>query len=481
MKRIAVIGGGIAGLSAAFRLERQRALGECEYALFEASDRLGGVIRTERKDGFIIEAGPDSFLSEKPWAAQLCHELGLGAELVGSNDHQRKTFILVGKRLLEMPDGLMFMVPTKLWPLATTGLFSLGTKLRAARERFMTTSRSETNKDESVASFVERHFGREMVERVAAPLLAGVYGGSAEKLSVRAVLPRFVAMEREHGSLVRAMLAARRKAPPPTASPTSLFTTLAGGMQQMTDAIAAKLAPAAIHLNTPVWTLRRANDTNNAKWMVVTDVGEQEFDGVIPAVPAYTAADLLGVIDARLADELRGIAYNSSITVTLAYDAAALDAGTRAKLDGFGFLVSRSEASKSGSPPSEGTTMLACTFAQNKFNGRVPPGKLLFRCFIGGETAVDDMQRSDEELVASVRDQLRHILGLAAVPLFSRVFRWRQAMAQYEVGHLDKVARIDQLVARLPGLALAGNAYRGIGVPDCVREGKEAAERLLTL
>ncbi len=482
MKRIAVIGGGIAGLSAAFCLEQKRAAGDAlDYALFEASDRLGGVIRTEKQNGFVIEAGPDSFLTEKPWAAQLCHELGLSGELLGSNDHQRKTFILVNGRLIEMPDGLMFMVPTKLWPLATTQLFSLGAKLRAARERWMAPRDVAPGEDESVASFVTRHFGREMVERVAGPLLAGVYGGSAEKLSVRAVLPRFVAMEREHGSLIRAMLQARNtaspKTPPPT--PASLFTTLAGGMQQMTDAVAARLVPGAVHLNSPVWTLRRA--ASNNQWAVVTDAGEQRFDAVVLAVPAYTAADLLGTLDPPLAEELRGIAYNSSITLALAYDANAVDAATRARIEGFGFLVSQSKPSQSNAAREEGNTMLACTFVQNKFPARVPEGKLLFRCFIGGDDAADRLQRSDEELVTAIRGELRHILGpgLAAEPLFTRVFRWRQAMAQYQVGHLEKVARIDQLVAGLPGLALAGNAYRGIGVPDCVREGTDAAQRLL--
>lgn len=464
MTRIAVIGGGIAGLSAAFRIEQKRA-GGAEYALFEASGRLGGVIRTERQDGFIIEAGPDSFLSEKPWAAQLCRDAGIGGDLLPSSDHQRKTFILVGDRLVEMPEGLMFMVPTKLWPLATTSLFSLGAKIRAAQERW--SKPRESGEDESVASFVTRHFGREMVERVAGPLLAGVYGGSAEKLSVGAVLPRFVSMERERGSLVRAMLEARKTTPAAPAATSSLFTTLAGGMQQMTDAVAAKLAPAAVRLNAPVRTLRRVG----MQWTVATDAGEQAFDGVILALPAYAAADLLGSTDGKLAAELRGIAYNSSITVALAYDAAALDAATRAKIEGFGFLVSQGGAAKG--------KMLACTYVQNKFAGRAPTGKLLFRCFIGGDTATGSMQLSDEELAGAIRGELRQVLGLNAEPLFTRVFRWRQAMAQYEVGHLDMVARIDQFVAQLPGLALAGNAYRGIGVPDCVREGATAADRLV--
>src|SRR4051812_2124344 len=292
MKRIAVIGGGIAGLSAAYELEKQRAAG-VDYTLFEASNRAGGVIQTEKQAGFIIEAGPDSFLTEKPWAAQLCRELGLGDQLLPSSDQQRKTFILLNGRLVEMPDGLMFMVPTKLWPLATTALFSLAAKVRAAEERWSKPRASA--EDESVASFVTRHFGREMVDRVAAPLLAGVYGGSADRLSVRAVLPRFVAMEREHGSLIRGMLAARAKAAAgANPAPVSLFTTLAGGMQQMTDAIAAKLAPASIRLKGPVKSVRRTAD----KWTVATDAGEETFDGAVLALPGYTAADLLANVDA---------------------------------------------------------------------------------------------------------------------------------------------------------------------------------------
>ena len=459
-RRIAVVGGGIAGLSAAFRLEQRRSTG-VDYTLYEASDRLGGVSRTERVDGFVIEAGPDSFLTEKPWAAQLCTELGLAPDLVPSNDHQRKTFIFTNGRLVELPDGLMFMVPTKLWPMLTTPLFSLGAKLRAARERLM--SPCEIENDESVASFVTRHFGREMVDRVAAPLLAGVYGGSADKLSVRAVLPRFVTMERESGSLVRSMLASQKKMSAVPAAP--LFTTLRGGMQQLTDAVAAKLAPDAVRLNSPVWTLRQSQGA----WAVVTDRGEERFDAVVLAVPACTAADLLGTVHTPLAEELRGIPYNSSITVALAYDAASLDASARARMAGFGFLVPRSEKKN----------LLACTFVQNKFTNRVPEGKLLLRCFVSADSNITDvMQRSDEELIAAIRTDLRDILGLNAEPLFTRVYRWRQAMAQYEVGHLDRIARIESLAAELPGLALAGNAYHGIGVPDCIREGANAAERL---
>jgi oxygen-dependent protoporphyrinogen oxidase len=459
MKRVAIVGGGIAGLSAAFEVEQRRKTTPLEYALFESGPRLGGVIRTEHVDGFVIEAGPDSFLSEKPWAAELCRELGIGGDLIHSNDHQRKTFILVKGRPIEIPDGLMFMVPTKLWPMATTGLFSLGAKLHAARE--LRQKPRKMDGDETVASFVERHFGRQMVDRMAEPLLAGVYGGSADRLSVRAVLPRFVAMEEKSGSLAKAMIAARKRMP---ATSAPLFTTLRGGMQQMTDAIVARLQSGTARLNSPVWALHRAGE----KWSVVTDGGDQHFDGVILALPAYKSAELLAGVSEPLAQDLRGVGYNSSITIALAFDAAAVDEKTRARIEGFGFLV----------PRAEGKKMLACTFVHHKFPERAPEGKLLFRCFIGGDSAGQAMQLSDEEVLATIRGELKQILGLAAEPLFARVFRWHQAMAQYEVGHLERIARVEATVKGIPGLVLAGNAYHGIGVPDCVREGREAAKRL---
>jgi oxygen-dependent protoporphyrinogen oxidase len=460
VKRIAVIGGGSAGLSAAFHLEQHRRKGaELEYTLFEAGPRLGGVIRTELVDGFVIEAGPDSFLSEKPWAAQLCRYLGMADDLVPSNDYQRKTYILARGRLVEIPDGLMFMVPTRLWPMATTPLFSWGAKLHAARELIMRPRQMDG--DESVAHFVERHFGREMVDRMADPLLAGVYGGSADKLSVRAVLPRFVTMEQKTGSLARAMIAARKKMPANSSG--ALFTTLRRGMQSMTDAAAAQLRSEWIRLNAPVWSVRRAGD----RWSVVTDAGDQHFDAVILAVPANKSAELLAAVDAPLADDLRGVSYNSSLTIALAFDQAAVK--SRVPLDGFGFLVPKLEKKK----------MLACTLVHNKFNGRAPAGKLLFRCFIGGEAAGENMQVADADLVATIRAELKEILGLEGEPLFTRVFRWQQAMAQYEVGHMERIARVENRLQGLPGLALAGNAYHGIGVPDCIREGSEAAEKLL--
>lgn len=457
MKRIAIIGGGISGLAAAFTLEEQRRAGaQVEYVLFESSPRFGGVIATEHVENYLVEAGPDSFLSEKPWAADLCRKLGLADQLIGSNDAQRKTYILVNGKLVPIPDGLMLMVPTEVMPTILSPLFSLRTKLQMAREWFHTSRQSTA--DETVASFVERHYGTEMVERLAAPLLSGIYGGDASQLSMRAVLPRFLEMEAKHGSLGRAMTAARNRATQDSAR--ALFTSLKDGMQLMVDAVVARLAPSALHLNRPVQSMR----PQESGWLISAGAESYRFDAVIVATPAYIAARLLQDTSRELASELHTIPYSSSVTVTLAYDQ-----NVHATLPhGFGFLV----------PRSEGKRLLAATFVHNKFSHRAPADRALIRCFLGGSRDPQILQSSDEEIVRIVREELKQILALAAEPLFTRVYKWNAAMAQYTVGHLERLERIRHLCQSLPALALAGNGYRGIGVPDCVRSGVEAATAL---
>ena len=457
MKRIAIIGGGISGLTAAFTLEEQRVAGvPVEYVLLESSPRFGGVIATERVENCLIETGPDSFLSEKPWAADLCRKLGLADQLIGSNDAQRKTYILVNGRLVPIPDGLMFMVPTKVMPALLSPLFSLRSKLQMAREWFHTSN--PPNVDETVASFVERHYGTEMVERLADPLLSGIYGGEASQLSMRAVLPRFLEMEAKHGSLSRAMMAARSKTAPNSARP--LFSSLKNGMQQMVDTLVARLSRSALHLNRPVQSIR----PEESGWLVTVGDESQRFDAVIVATPAHAAATLLQRASLELATELRTIPYSSSVTVTLAYDQ-----DVRAMLPpGFGFLV----------PRNEGKRLLAATFVHNKFSHRAPEDRALLRCFLGGSRDQQILTSSDEEIVRIVREELKQILGFDAQPLFTRVYKWNAAMAQYTVGHLERLERIHHFCHSLPGLALCGNGYRGIGVPDCVRSGAEAVSVL---
>jgi protoporphyrinogen/coproporphyrinogen III oxidase len=460
MKRIAIIGGGIAGLSAAFYLEQAKRGGaSLDYVLFEAGERLGGVLQTERVDDCLVEAGPDSFLTEKPWAAELCRELGLGDQLIGSNDRSRRTWIVVRRRLRPIPDGLQFMVPTRIGPVVFSRLFSMRTKLGMVGELF--SPRRSSPEDESAAALVERHFGREVVERLADPLLSGVYGGDVTRLSARAALPRFAEMEASSGSLIRGMLAARRKCA--ASPPQPLFTSLQEGMQQLVDAVVARLDPAAVRLSAPV----RALQLEGNGWKVVSTAAES-FDAVVLAVPAFRASDLLEPVQPALAAVLQPIPYNNAMTVTLGFDVESLPPLQRPRFSsGHGFLV----------PRSEGWSLLACTFVHNKFPHRAPEGRLLLRAFLDDRHPALAGQ-SDEETVQIVRLELRAFLNLYAEPRFARVYRWPASMAQYEVGHLDRVAEIERLRSTLPGLALIGNAYRGVGVPDCIRSGRDAAKEI---
>ena len=468
--RIAIIGGGIAGLAAAYELELARAAGSSvSYGLFEAGPRFGGVIASSVVDGTVIERGPDSFLTEKPAAAQLCRELGLGADLIPSNDATRQTYILVRNRLVPLPDGLMFLIPTKITPTLLTGLFSPLTKLRMGLELLQRPKprpqlRAE---DESVASLVRRHYGQQAVDRLADPLLSGIYGGDSEQLSARAVLPRLVEMEAKYGSLTRGMLAnlrARRDAggssiPPP------IFTTLRHGLQQLIDALVSTLDPRSLHLETPVAALERIA----AGWRVHHENSgfqqtTQDFDAVILATPAWAAASLLRDTDNELSDELSQIPYSSSVTINLVYDGADLDPLP----PGFGFLV----------PAVEKRAILACTFIHRKFSGRTAPGKTVLRVFLGGAHNEQLLAHSDENLADLARRELRQILAITAKPELIEIQRWPRAMAQYAIGHRSRQQRIQARLADLPGLRLVGNAYDGIGISDCIRLGRAAAKEL---
>jgi protoporphyrinogen/coproporphyrinogen III oxidase len=458
MKRVAIIGGGIAGLSAAFYLERARRSGaNIGWTLFEKSDRLGGVIKTDIRDGFVLEAGPDSFLTMKPDGARFCRDIGIGDQLIPSNDADRKTYILVKGRLVPIPDGLEFMVPTRVLPMAMTPLFSFSTKLRMANEIF-SSGNHHADEDESVADFVRRHFGQEMVDRVAEPLLAGVYGGNADRMSVRAVLPRFAEMERESGSLVRASLKARKARAKSAAPPQPLFTSLKMGMQQMVDAAVAALPPSSIRLQQEGLSIRPVNDD----WQVESGRTSETFQEVVMAVPASAVPGLMRQVHPGLLEGLGKIQYTSSAAIAMGYSSAQLPGG-------HGFLV----------PSTEGRKMLACTFVHKKFNHRVPGEQKLLRCFISSSRVPRLNSLSDQDLVDSCRAELKSILGLTLEPQFSNVFRWNPALPQYEVGHLERVAKMKAIIEDMHGFHLAGNSFDGIGIPDCIRSGRVAAEKVV--
>jgi oxygen-dependent protoporphyrinogen oxidase len=489
--RTAIIGGGIAGLAAAYELERARAAGaDVEYTLFESRDRLGGSLSSEIVDGTVLERGPDSFLTEKPAGIELCRELGLGEQLTPSNDAERKTYILVKNRMVALPDGLMFLVPTKLVPTALTPLFSIKTKIKMGLE-LLHPPRPTGLPDESVAALVSRHFGAEAVDRLADPLLSGIYGGDAAQLSARTVLPKLVEMESEYGSLTRGMLAAHQKMAAKAREAAqqkrngagagnggaagggpgsdqsakraarTIFTTLKGGMQQLVDALVAKIKPEWLRLGTAVSALEKTA----TGWVVEAGGIRESYDAVIVCSQAWAAGALLRGVDQELSEGLVGIPYSSSITLNLVYDEKKLPRLP----DGFGFLV----------PASEGRAMLACTFVHRKFLGRTAPGKAVLRAFLGGMKNEALLTEPDEVLVETARREFKEILGITAEPEHVQVSRWKRAMAQYAVGHQERVKHVHERVATLPGLKLAGNAYDGIGIPDCIRLGRTAAQEVV--
>ena len=457
MKRVAIIGGGIAGLSAAFYLERARRGGAAvDWLLLEKSGRLGGVIRSELHEGYVLEAGPDSFLTMKPAGAQFCRDLGIADQLISSNDSDRKTYIVVEGQLTPIPDGLEFMVPTRIAPMASTRLFSAGTKMRMAKELFA--GGGNQKQDESVADFVRRHFGQEMVDRVAEPLLAGVYGGNADEMSVRAVLPRFAEMERESGSLVRATLKARKARTKSAAKPQPLFTSLRNGLQDMVNAAVAALPVDHVRLQQPVTAVERCG----SGWVVKTEERSEPFDAVVMATPAPVTAQLLHGVNPALVSGLRQIKYSSSAAVALGYDRPIT------LPPGHGFLV----------PRTEGRSMLACTFVHRKFPFRAPEGASLLRCFLSSSRVPDLNHRDDYWLLSTMLAEIGEILAVTETPLFANIYRWECALPQYSTGHLERVAQMEKILKETPGLHVIGNSFHGIGIPDCIKSGKEAAEKL---
>jgi len=453
-----IIGGGISGLAAAYYLAK----GGCSATIVESRPRLGGVIETVHMDGCTIEAGPDSFLSAKPAALELINELGLGDQVIGSNDHLRVTFVRRGGRLTPLPDGLMMMVPTKILPLVATRLIGWRTKLRMAMELFRPPKPGVG--DQSVSEFIEAHYGAEAVEYLAEPLLSGVYGGNPDDLSVRGVLPRFVELATEYGSLTRGVLAERAKAARARAgaAPAPLFRTLRGGLGQMVGAIEAAIRDKVEVRHARAETVERLG----AGFRVRAAGDWMEAKRVVLATEAHRGPALVGALDCRVAELLGMVPYSSSLVIALGFDAADFEHPPV----GFGFLVPRKER----------RLLTACTWVGTKFCHRVPQGKMVARCFAGGPDGAALLAQSDESLFDAVTAELQEIAGFRARPRFRRIFRWPQAMALYPVGHPARIAELEARVASIPGFYLAGNAYQGIGIPDCIRMGKAAAEKILT-
>ena len=442
-----VVGGGISGLSAAYYLTAAGA----DCSILENQARVGGVIETRIAEGCTLECGPDSFLSAKPAALALIKELGLEGDVIGSNDHQRTTYILKHGALVALPEGVMMIVPTRVTPMVKSPLLSWGTKIRMGLEYFRRPGESH---DRSVAEFVTDHFGQETLDYLAEPLLSGVYGGDPAQLSVGSVLPRFLQTEAKYGSLVRGVLAGRTGAAP--SGP--LFRTLKGGLGTLVDALAARVKVCRAEVETIERSGSGFRLRTGGEWI--------DADQVIVACPAWSAARLVQGLDGRLAELLGSIDYSSSLTLSLIYRTADFD-GKRA---GFGFLV----------PKKERQRLAACTFVGTKFSFRVPDDRIVLRCFFGGIGDPAILNESDASVTAIAREELRRILGLTAAPIAQVIARWPRSMAQYTLGHQQRIEEIRTRSAAIPGLHLAGNAYDGIGIPDCIQAGRAAAKAALT-
>ena len=485
-RRVVIVGGGISGLAAAHELTRHAPSQDPapEVLLLEASQRLGGTVRTHTREGFLLEGGPDAFISEKPEALELATELGLESRLLETSAEHRRSFIVRGGRLRPVPEGFHLLAPSRFRPFLTTDIFSWGGKARMALDlllpRRVAVQGKQDEDDESLAGFVRRRFGREALERMAQPMIGGIYTADPEQLSLRATMPRFLEMERAHRSVILAMWRARRRASAVEMRGTSgarysLFLSFDGGMQTLTDALAAALPHATVRLNTKVEAIDFAPETR--RWNLRVDAcdavagstahsGEMiEADAVCLALPAYASARLIGGIDAELAAELDSIPYASTATVNLAFRRTDIPH----PLDGFGFVV----------PFLERLSTLACTFSSVKFHGRAPDGHALLRAFVGGALQPEMYALDEERMIAAVRRDLRALLGIERAPLFAHVERWPRSMAQYHLGHLARVARIRRRLQNFPTLQLAGNAYGGAGLPDCIRSGRAAAQEMM--
>lgn len=459
-QRVVIVGSGIAGLATAYSLQKEAAAQELDLALtlVEREARPGGKIVTDTPDGFVIEGGPDSFITQKPWALQLCRELGLDDRLIGTNNARRATYVLRDGRLRKMPDGMLLIIPTRFMPFVTSDLLSWRGKLRMGLDLLIPRRRDDS--DESLGDFIRRRLGQEALDVLAEPMMAGIHVSEAETLSLQAAFPRFIETERRYGSLTRGMIAARRASTARSKGhqdrSTTVFMTLQRGLQELIDALEEAIH-AETKLGTSVTGLSMSSD--GVYHLTLSDNSVIDADAVIMATPAYVSADLLRATAPEIATKLDAIRYVSTATISLGYDAGAFEH----PLNGFGFVVPRSEP----------TRLLACTWTSTKFPQRAIPGTVLLRVFVGGPHREDLVALDDEALVRMVREELQTIMGVNAAPTVARVFRWDRANPQYEVGHLDRVSEIEALCP--PGLYLTGSAYRGVGIPDCVRQGQETA------
>jgi oxygen-dependent protoporphyrinogen oxidase len=462
--RVVIVGGGIAGLSAAYRLtiEKKKRADAFEIVLVEASDHLGGVIKSQSQDGYVIEHGPDSFVLDKPWAHDLCQDLGLGHELIPLNEGDRRAYVAINNKIHPLPDGFFMIAPTQLLPFVTSPIFSLAGKLRAGLDLVL--PKGEGLGDESVAQFIRRRLGNELFERAGQPLVGGIYMGDAERLSATCAIPRFVQLEQRHGSIIRGLLREKKsQAHLASGARYSLFASLKGGIGSLVERLVQALAEERVLLNAPVQEVLRSPEHGFRLKMA-----NQETllaDGLILALPAPQAAKIVGSLSAKLADALASIECVSSLVVNLLFSEQQVDCPE----DLVGLVV----------PAQEGAQMLAASFISKKFSNRAAGRMIMVRVFMGGALRPELMNKPDHQIATLAVKELQTYLGFKGQPINTYISRWPQSMPQYQAGHTKLVAQIGHWVREFSGLALAGNCYQGVGIPDCILSGQTAAEEVL--
>lgn len=482
-RRLAVIGGGMTGLAAAHRLIElgSQSGQQIEVTLFEGSDRIGGVAGTTRIGQYLVETGADNFITNKPAAVKLCERLGIADQLLKTETTYRGSLVLKDGRPVPVPDGFMLLSPGKVWPVLRSPIFSMAGKLRMGMEFFI--PRRTDDVDESLADFVRRRLGREALDRLIQPLVGGIYTSDPERLSLKATMPRFIDMEREYGSLIRASKKQAAREPQQSGESLgsgarySLFAAPRDGMSVIFDALRERIASKGrVVMNSPIVGLQSLPEQRVR--LTFEDQRSEEFDGAIIAMPAFRQAALLrtlqqtadsssspiGGLD-ELCRELTAIEYASTAIVVSGHK---LD-DIKHPLDSFGLVI----------PAIERRRVLAVSFSSRKFVGRAPEGRVILRTFVGGAMQPEQLQHSNEQIEAIVSDELRSILGVKGTPDFMVVVRHNDSMPQYYVGHVDRIQRINQLATALPGIVLAGNAFQGVGLPDCIDNAEAAADRLI--
>lgn len=460
---IAIVGGGITGLATAFYLQREamaRGL-DIVCTILEAEDRLGGKILTEHADVFVVEGGPDSFITEKPWGLSLCKDLGISEQLIPANEQQKTVYVLRDGKIVPFPGGFRLTVPTEIWPFLTSPLFTPWGKLRMGLELFIPRRRATT--DETLASFIRRRLGREALDRIAGPLLAGIFVSDPERLSMHSTFPRLMAMEQDYGSLIRAARALKKKAAASSHPPAAMFNSLKPGMGFLVETLEAQLN-AIVRRGVRVAAVQK----NDAGFVLgLADGSQLTADQVVITTPAFAAADMLSGMHPSLAAQLRHIRFVSTATVSCAY--LKEDIPEEKAINGYGVLI----------PASEPSRILAATWSSTKFRHRAPSDSVLMRAFVGGYRDEAAAALPDAELLALVTGEFGRLFGVSRPPLLHRIFRWPRANPQYDVGHLDRVAAIEKSAAEIPGLHLAGSSYRGVGMPDCIHSAHQAVKRIL--